>query len=89
LADATLVVRSRLAWAHDFDTDRNISAAFQTLPASAFVVNGAQPSADTALTSFSAEVLWRNGWSAAATVDSQLSDTIRSYAGKGVVRYAW
>jgi outer membrane autotransporter protein len=89
LTDSTLMLRGRLAWAHDFNTDRNVQAAFQTLPGSAFVVNGAQPAADTALTTVSAEMLWRNGWSASATADAQLSDTTRSYSGKGVVRYSW
>jgi autotransporter-associated beta strand protein len=89
LNDATLMLRGRLAWAHDFNTDRNLQAAFVTLPGSAFVVNGAQPAADTALTTVSAETLWRNGWSAAVTADAQLSDTTHSYSGKGVVRYSW
>jgi len=89
LTDATLMLRGRLAWAHDFNTDRNVQAAFVTLPGSAFVVNGAQPAADTALTTVSAEMLWRNGWSAAVTADAQLSDTTHSYSGKGVVRYSW
>ena len=89
LTDATLMLRGRVAWAHDFNTDRNVQAAFMTLPGSAFVVNGAQPSADTALTTASAEMLWRNGWSAAVTADAQLSDTTHSYSGKGVVRYSW
>ncbi|HXQ06547.1 MAG TPA: autotransporter outer membrane beta-barrel domain-containing protein [Bradyrhizobium sp.] len=89
LTDATLMLRGRLAWAHDFNTDRNVQAVFLTLPGSAFVVNGAQPAADTALTTASAEMLWRNGWSAAVTADAQLSDTTHSYSGKGVVRYNW
>ena len=50
------------------------------------VVNGARPAADSALT---AELTWRNGWSAGATFDSRFSDTTRGYAGKGTVRYAW
>jgi uncharacterized protein with beta-barrel porin domain len=75
--------------ADDFNTDRNVQAAFVTLPGSAFVVNGAQPAADTALTTVSAETLWRNGWSPAVTADAQLSDTTHSYSGKGVVRYSW
>jgi autotransporter-associated beta strand protein len=89
LTDATLMLRGRVAWAHDFNTDRNVQAVFLTLPGSAFVVNGAQPAADTALTTASAEMLWRNGWSAAVTADAQLSDTTHSYSGKGVVRYNW
>jgi uncharacterized protein with beta-barrel porin domain len=89
LSDAMLLLRSRFAWAHELDKDRSISAVFQALPASAFVVNGARPAADSALATLSAELAWRNGWSAGATFDSQLSDTTRSYAGKGMVRYAW
>jgi autotransporter-associated beta strand protein len=41
LEDGILTLRSRLAWAHDFDPERDISAVFQTLPGAAFVVNGA------------------------------------------------
>jgi autotransporter-associated beta strand protein len=89
MTDATLMLRGRLAWAHDFNTDRNVQATFQSLPGSAFVVNGAAPAADTALTTVAAEMAWRNGWSASATADAQLSDTTHSYSGKGVVRYSW
>jgi len=32
---------------------------------------------------------WLNGWSAAATFEGEFSDVTRSYAGEGVVRYAW
>jgi uncharacterized protein with beta-barrel porin domain len=89
MTDATLMLRGRLAWAHDFNTDRNVQATFQALPGSAFVVNGAAPAADTALTTIAAETIWRNGWSASVTADAQLSDTTHSYSGKGVVRYSW
>jgi hypothetical protein len=30
-----------------------------------------------------------NGWSAAVTFEGEFSNTTQSYAGKGVVRYAW
>jgi autotransporter-associated beta strand protein len=82
-------LRGRLAWAHDFDPDRSLLATFQTLPGASFVVNGAQQSADSALTTASAEWKWINGWSAAATFEGEFSSVTTSYAGKGVVRYAW
>jgi hypothetical protein len=44
---------------------------------------------DAALTTASAEIKWLNGWSVAATFEGEFSDVTRSYAGKGVVRYAW
>ena len=44
---------------------------------------------DAALVTGSAEVKWINGWSAAAAFEGEFSNVTRSYAGKGVVRYAW
>ena len=35
------------------------------------------------------EKKWLNGWSAAATFEGEFSSLTSSYAGKGVVRYAW
>jgi hypothetical protein len=32
---------------------------------------------------------WRNGFSLGASFEGELSGVTRSYAGKGVVRYAW
>jgi len=89
VANGILTLRGRLAWAHDYDTDRNISAVFQTLPGSAFVVNGAAQARDSALTTASAEMKWLNGWSAAATFEGEFSGISSFYAGKGVVRYVW
>ena len=89
MAEGLLTIRGRAAWAHDYNSDRNISAAFQSLPGSTFIVNGAQPARNAALTSASAEMNFNGGWSVAATFDGEFSDVSRSYAGKGVVRYAW
>jgi hypothetical protein len=59
-----------------------------SLPVASFVVNGAAQAHEAALTTASAEMKWQNGWSAAATFEGEFSDVTRSYAGKGVVRYA-
>jgi uncharacterized protein with beta-barrel porin domain len=82
-------LRGRFAWAHDFNTDRNVSAVFQTLPGASFVVNGAAQARDAALTTASAEMKWLNGFSLAATFEGEFSDVTRSYAGKGIARYTW
>jgi hypothetical protein len=87
--DAILTLRGRAVWAHDFDPDRSIGATFQTLPGASFGVNGAVQASDSALVTASAEMKWMNGWSAAATFEGEFSDVTESYAGKGVVRYAW
>jgi uncharacterized protein with beta-barrel porin domain len=89
MADGVLTLRGRAAWAHDFNTDRNIGATFQTLPGASFVVNGAAQASDAALVTASAEKKWLNGWSAAATFEGEFSQVTASYAGKGVVRYSW
>jgi autotransporter-associated beta strand protein len=86
---ALLTLRGRAAWAHDYQNDRTLQATFQSLPGASFVVNGAMAARDAALTSASAEVAWRSGFSLAATFEGEFSETTRSYAGKGVVRYTW
>lgn len=89
LASGLLTLRGRVAWAHDFDPDRAIAATFQALPGASFVVGGAAQASESALTTLSAEMKWRNGWSASATFEGEFSGVTASYAGKGIVRYAW
>lgn len=89
LDGALLTLRGRAAWAHDFDVDRSVAATFQALPGASFAVNGARPERDAALTTVSAEVSWLNGFSVAASFEGEFSDVTRSYAGKGLLRYAW
>ena len=89
MPNAILTLRGRAAWAHDFNTDRSITPVFQTLPGTAFVVNGAAQARDAALTTASAEMKWLNSWSAAVTFEGEFSHVTRSYAGKGVARYTW
>jgi len=87
--NGVLTLRGRLAWAHDFDPDRAVSATFVSLPGASFVVGGAAQASESALTTASAEMKWLNGWSAAATFEGEFSEVTQSYAGKGVVRYTW
>ena len=89
LTDGVFTLRSRFAWAYDFNPSRSVGATFQTLPGASFVVNGARLAQNSALTTVAAEMKWRNGWSSAASFEGEFSDVTRSYAGKGVVRYAW
>ena len=88
MQDSIFTLRGRAAWAHGFNTDRFIGATFQTLPGASFVVNGAAQAPDALLVTASAEMKWRNGWSAAATFEGGFSNVTASYAGKGVARYS-
>jgi fibronectin-binding autotransporter adhesin len=89
LTNAVLTLRTRTAWAYDYNTTRGVGATFQSLPGASFVVNGAAPAHNSALTSASAEIKWLDGFSLAATFDGEFSNVTRSYAGKGVARYSW
>ncbi|MDO9381245.1 MAG: autotransporter domain-containing protein [Hyphomicrobiaceae bacterium] len=89
MPESVFTLRGRVAWAHDYNTDRAIGATFQTLPGASFVVNGAAQGADKALTTASAEIKWLSGFSLAGTFEGEFSSNSRSYAGKGVARYTW
>jgi uncharacterized protein with beta-barrel porin domain len=89
MRDGIVSLRGRAAWAHDYNSDRSIAATFQALPGVSFIVDGAKPAPDAALVTASAERKWLNGFSLAATFEGEFSQVTRSYAGKGVVRYAW
>jgi uncharacterized protein with beta-barrel porin domain/glycosyltransferase involved in cell wall biosynthesis len=89
VADGLLTLRSRLAWAHDSDTERPATATFQQLAGATFIVYGAAPAADSALVSTGAEMRWRNGFSLAANFEGEFSGTTQSYAGKATLRYVW
>jgi autotransporter-associated beta strand protein len=89
MENSVLTLRGRLAWVHDYNPDRSIAATFQALPGASFVVGGAAQASDAALTTASIERKWSNGFSLAGTFEGEFSNVTRSYAGKGVVRYAW
>ncbi|HEV2571794.1 MAG TPA: autotransporter domain-containing protein [Beijerinckiaceae bacterium] len=89
MGDATLWLRGRLAWAHNYNPNSSLSASFLNLPASSFVVNGAAQARNAALVSAGAEMKWQSGWSIAATFEGEFSGRSNSYAGKGSVRYQW
>ena len=55
VAGMPLVLRGRVAWAHDFVSNPSIGAVFQSLPGSNFTVNGAPIAQNSALASAGAE----------------------------------
>ncbi len=89
MQNGVLTLRGRAAWAHDYDPNRAVTALFQTLPGTSFVVNGARVDADSALVSASAEMKWLSGFSIAGTFDGEFSGNVTSYSGKGVFKYSW
>ncbi|WP_245502431.1 autotransporter domain-containing protein [Bradyrhizobium betae] len=89
MQNGVLTLRGRAAWAHDYNPSRAVTALFQTLPGTSFVVNGARVDADSTLLSASAEMKWLSGFSIAGTFDGEFSGNVTSYSGKGVFKYSW
>ena len=86
---ALLTLRGRAAWVHDYNPGSRINAAFQTLPGTSFVVDGAAAPRDAALTSAVAELRMANGVSLIGKFDGEFSGRSNTYAGTGTLRYAW
>jgi uncharacterized protein with beta-barrel porin domain len=84
-----LVLRGRLAWAHDWVSNPSLGAVFQTLPGSNFTVNGAAAPKDSALTTAAAELHINANWTAIAKFDGEFGIGAQTYGGTGTLRYAW
>src|SRR5262249_41814941 len=70
---ALLTLSGRAAWAINGGTDRNVGAAFQSLPGTAFTVDGAEPDRNALLLDAGAEYAAPSGFFAAATFQGEFS----------------
>jgi len=82
-------LRGRLAWAHDFVSDPALSAAFESLPGTNFIVNGAPIPHDSALTSAGAEIFFTPRWTLLVKFDGEFASGSQTYAGSATLRYTW
>jgi len=84
-----LLLRARVAWAHDWVGNPSLTAAFQILPGSSFIVNGAGVPNDSALVTAGATLQLNKNLSVEAKFDGQFANTSQIYAGTATVRYGW
>jgi autotransporter-associated beta strand protein len=84
-----LILRARVAWAHDWVSNPALGAVFQTLPGAGFIVNGAAAPKNSALASTGAELHMTANWSLAAKFDGEFANGSQTYAGTGTLRYTW
>jgi uncharacterized protein with beta-barrel porin domain len=84
-----LMLRARLAWAHDSVGDPSLGAMFESLPGASFVVNGAAMPKNSALTSAGADLSITTGLTLLAKFDGEFSHGSQTYAGSGTLRYKW
>ena len=87
--NVVLALRGKVAWAHDWISDPNLLPSFEALPGASFIVNGATPAKNSALTSAGAELRLINGVSLLGKFDGEFAAHAQTYAGTGTVRYVW
>jgi autotransporter-associated beta strand protein len=84
-----LILRGRMAWAHDFVGNPTLNPAFQSLPGASFTVYGAPIPRDSALTTAGAELFFAPRWTLLAKFDGEFANSSQTYAGTGTLRYSW
>jgi outer membrane autotransporter protein len=84
-----LVLRGRLAWAHDWVSNPSLGAVFQTLPGSNFTVYGAAPPTNSALASAGGQLFLTPNWSVEAKFDGEFASTAKTYGGTATLKYSW
>jgi autotransporter-associated beta strand protein len=84
-----LMLRARLAWAHDWTTNPALNAVFEALPGANFVVNGAATPPNSALVTVGSELRLTPQWTLLTKFDGQFASTGQTYAGSGTLRYSW
>jgi hypothetical protein len=89
IAGMPVILRGRLAWAHDFVGNPALGAAFESLPGSNFTVNGAPIPNDSALASAGAEIYLTPRWTLLAKFDGEFAPGSQTYGGSGTLRYIW
>jgi autotransporter-associated beta strand protein len=86
---STLLLRGRVAYAHDWWSNDFLSASFIALPTQSFTAVGITPPANLALLSAMSEFRLKNGVSLGLKVDGEIASGAYSIAGTGTFRYSW
>jgi uncharacterized protein with beta-barrel porin domain len=79
----------RVAWAHDRQSDPELTGTFIGLPAASFVVNGATPPTNLALVTAGAQWRVASGWSLLVKFEGELASGSDTYTGTARVSYNW
>jgi outer membrane autotransporter protein len=80
---------ARTAWAHDWVSTPALQAVFQTLPGSAFIVNGATLPRNSALITTGAELHITPTFSILGKFDGEFAPGSYTYASTGTLSYVW
>lgn len=72
----------RMAWIHEFQTDRTLTGSFQALPTGIWTVNGASAASDSADLGISLQVTNKDGFVFFASGNTVVSSTNQGYTGQ-------
>ncbi len=86
---ATLALKGRAAYAHDWVSDPTLATAFNLLPGASFIAEGAKPLRNAAAVSAGPELRLRGGATLFAKFDGEFSARGQTYLGSAGLRYAW
>jgi outer membrane autotransporter protein len=78
-----------VAWVHEFDPDREVTASFITLSGSSFTVDGPRAARDAARIDAGSKLAISRTVSLFGDFDGEFSARSRMYAGKGGVQIEW
>jgi uncharacterized protein with beta-barrel porin domain len=84
-----VLLRARVAWAHDWASNPALTATFESLPGTNFIVNGAAMPPDSALISAGSEWRLTPRLALLTKFDGAFAPTAQTYAGSGTLRYSW
>jgi outer membrane autotransporter protein len=79
----------RMAWVHEFQTNRSINASLQALPTANWTVNGASAAPNSANVGISFQAMNKNGMAIFASGDVDASSTTQSYMGQVGFKLLW
>ena len=79
----------RLAWLHEFNPDRLVTAGFTTLPGSIFTVNGAADASNALRVDLGAKYTVSPQTSLFANLSAQISDRSETYSGLAGLKIVW
>ena len=85
----TLTPFARVAWVHEFDSERSIDGFLTTSPGLTFTSYGAAAAEDLVKVNAGFSLDLTGGVGVFASFDGEFSDHSQSYTGNGGIRIAW
>ena len=78
-----------VAWVHEFDPTRDVTATLTTMALPNFTVEGARAAADAGRVELGSRLVLNRWWEASARVTGEFSGAGQSYSGIGSLRASW